>query len=217
MIVKKKIEIFSVNVGKPRIIEMSEKAISTGIFKYPTSEPVEINKEGIVGDVIANKGYHGGVDQALYFYSQQDYQWWEKELGKTLSPGTFGENLTLSHFPDSPLRIGDRFAVNNLLLEITAPRIPCATLAARMEDVTFVKKFVKAKRPGVYVRVLETGRLQVGDYLDFVPSSKEFPTVIEVFDIWYDKEPNQILLRKALESPIAQRAKPILQQWLNNS
>lgn len=215
MAVKNKIEILSVNVGKRRTIEMSEKAIPTGIFKYPTSSPVNIDKEGIVGDVIGNKGYHGGVDQALYLYSQEDYKWWEKELGKTLSPGTFGENLTLTTFPDSPLRIGDRFATNNLLLEITAPRIPCATLAARMDDIAFVKKFVKAQRPGVYVRVLEIGTLQAGDYLDFIPSLEDFPTVIEAFNLWYDKEPDQTLLHKILSSPVAHRAKAMLQQCLD--
>jgi MOSC domain-containing protein YiiM len=50
-----------------------------------------------------------------------------------------------------------------VVLEVTAPRIPCATLAARMGDPQFVKKYRRAERPGLYCRVIREGNLQTGN------------------------------------------------------
>lgn len=61
--------------------------------------------------------------------------WWSFEKGQTLLPGTFGENLTISELESASFCVGDRLKVGAVTLEITAPRIPCATLAARMCDL----------------------------------------------------------------------------------
>jgi MOSC domain-containing protein YiiM len=45
---------------------------------------------------------------------------------------------------------------------LTAPRIPCGTLALRMGDPGFVKQFRAAERPGLYCRVVRAGDIQVG-------------------------------------------------------
>jgi MOSC domain-containing protein YiiM len=80
-----------------------------------------------------------------------------------MPPGTFGENLLLSDFETSGVRIGDHLQINSVLMEVTAPRFPCGILAARMRDKEFIKRFVVAERPGFYVRVLEAGEVQAGD------------------------------------------------------
>ena len=66
-----------------------------------------------------------------------------------LAPGTFGENLTISELESAPLAIGDRLHISGVILEVTAPRIPCWKLAQRMGDPGFVKRFRAAERPGL--------------------------------------------------------------------
>ncbi|MCX7802971.1 MAG: MOSC domain-containing protein, partial [Meiothermus ruber] len=154
--------------------------------------------------------HHGGPDQAVYVYSAQDYDWWMEQLGEALLPGTFGENLTFSSFGAEPVRIGDRFRVGEVLLEITAPRIPCSTLAARMNDLEFVKKFRQAARPGFYARVLEAGRVQQGDPVQKIAAPTAFPTLADVFHLWYDKAPETARLRWILTAPLAERARAVL-------
>lgn len=130
-------------------------------------------------------------------------------VGRGVLPGTFGENLTFSSFGAEPARIGDRFRVGEVLLEVTAPRIPCSTLAARMNDLEFVKKFRQAARPGFYARVLEAGRVQQGDPIQKIAAPTALPALTEVFHLWYDKTPEAARLRWILTAPLAERARAV--------
>jgi MOSC domain-containing protein YiiM len=80
-----------------------------------------------------------------------------------------------------------------------------------MGDATFVQHFIQAKRPGVYARVLECGDLQVGDSVDFLSTPNDFPTVIELYELWHTKERDPKLLYRGLEAPIAERARAAFQ------
>ncbi len=156
-------ELISVNIGQLRPLQTGKATRQSGIFKLPVTTPVTITTLGIADDAIADSKHHGGPDQALYVYTTPDYAWWSAELGTDLEPGTFGENLTISGLESGRCAIGDRLNVGSVVLEITAPRIPCSTLAARMDDPTFVKRFRAAERPGLYCRVIQTGVVQAGD------------------------------------------------------
>lgn len=206
----------SVNIGKPETIQIGNKAVTTGIFKHPAQGKVSINTQGVVGDTVADTTRHGGADQAVYLYSAEDYAWWATELHKDVPIGILGENLTLSSFGTTPLRVGDSILINTILLEITFPRIPCATLGARMGDTAFVQRFIQAQRPGVYTRVLEAGELQVGDTVEILPTPHNFPTVTELYELWHAKERDRQLLQRGLEAPIAQRARAAFQFWLEH-
>jgi MOSC domain-containing protein YiiM len=209
--------LISVNLASQETIEINNKVVETGIFKYPVQKKVRVNAMGLVGDTVVDTTRHSGRDQAVYLYSAEDYDWWTSELNRKLPIGIFGENLTLSSFGVTSLRVGDRLRINTVLLEITFARIPCATLGVRMGDATFVQHFIQAKRPGVYARVLESGDLQVGDSVDFLPTPNNFPTVIELYELWHAKERDPKLLYRGLEAPIAERAKAAFQFWLEHS
>lgn len=213
---KNESRIISVNRGIRKQLQTGSKVIDTGIFKPPVFDKVSITAAGLAGDVIGNQKHHGGKDQALYLYSAEDYQWWSGELGRELSPGTFGDNLTLSGFRSAALRIGDRFQINDVLLEITAPRIPCATLAARMGDPGFVKQYREARRPGAYARVLNPGTLQAGDAVEFIPATEDHPTILDLFELWYARERKVDLIQNALKAPIAARTRTKLEDWLES-
>jgi MOSC domain-containing protein YiiM len=71
--------------------------------------------------------------------------------------------------------------MRDVVLEVTAPRIPCVTLARRMDDPAFPKLFRAAERPGVYCRVLCDGAIQVGDTVHYEPVVDEPVTVRTLF------------------------------------
>jgi MOSC domain-containing protein YiiM len=196
----------SVNAGRAELMKIGARTVSTGIRKAPVGRGY-VGTLGLAGDVVADVENHGGVDQAIYVYSSEDYAWWAEELGGAPAPGTFGENLTLSSFGRDTTRIGDRYRVGAALLEVTAPRIPCSTFATRMGQPNWVKRFAEARRPGLYVRVLEPGDVAAGDPVDRIEGDDSAPTVVDLMDVWYDVEPDPRLLERLLDSPLAERAR----------
>ena len=159
----------SVNIGSPQTIQQGNRAVTTAILKAPQQERVTVGELGLVEDSICDHRFHGGPDQAVYLYRQEDYEWWQQELGRAIRPGTFGENLTITGISEAALYIGDVINFTDLSLQITAPRIPCATFAATMGDTGFVKRFLRAERPGFYCRVLKNGTIGVNDEGVLVP------------------------------------------------
>jgi MOSC domain-containing protein YiiM len=156
-------QIVSVNVAQLRTLTVRGREVQTGIFKQPVEGPVAVGELGLEGDVQADRRVHGGNDQAVYAYAIEDVEWWESELGRELGPGFFGENLTLRGLDVSAAEPGDRWRAGGVTLEVTFPRTPCQKLATKVGDPKFVKRFAKAGRPGMYLRVVEAGELAAGD------------------------------------------------------
>ena len=199
--------LLSVNAGRETPIEGARKSGKTGIFKRPVEGPVGITPNGLAGDAISDTKNHGGPDQAVYVFGAPDYDWWSEELGIDLPPGTFGENLTVSGLASAATCIGDRLSIGSVVLEVTAPRIPCLTLAVRMGDPAFLKRFRRAERPGVYCRVIRTGEVRASDTVEYAPYAGERVPVIEVFRAFFDPAPGEETLRRHLAAPIAARAR----------
>ena len=156
----------SVNVADFRLIMLNGSPTKTGIFKLPVEGPVAAGIEGLEGDHIADRAYHGGFDKALYAYGTEDYEWWSSELGRDWEPGLFGENLTVEGVDPSHAEIGERWRVGSTVVEVSEPRSPCSKLATKMEDRLFVKRFAKALRLGAYLRVVEPGTVEAGDEIE---------------------------------------------------
>jgi MOSC domain-containing protein YiiM len=202
-----------VNAGRAEVVQIGARAVTTGIRKGPV-ERGYAGALGLAGDVVADEENHGGLDQALYVYSAEDYAFWAEELGGVPEPGTFGENVTVSSLGEEPVRIGDRFRVGEALLEVTAPRIPCSVFATRMEEDAWVKRFADARRPGIYVRVVEPGEIAVGDLVERLGGGDGHPTVVDLMDVWYDADPDPELLERLLASPLAERARANVERKL---
>lgn len=198
-------QLVSVNLGKAQMIQNAKASGKTGIYKRFTSEAVQISCDGLVGDTICDTENHGGVDQAVYVYGVPDYAWWSEQLGRELGPGTFGENLTVTGLESAALNVGDILRVGTARLQVTAPRIPCVTLAVRMEDPTFLKRFRRAERPGVYCRVLQEGWVQRGDAVALNPYEGETLGVLEMFRDFFEPKLDERAVRRHLAAPIAIR------------
>jgi MOSC domain-containing protein YiiM len=157
------LRIEQINIGSRTLLTVNGRKRETGIFKEQSKGSISVCELGLPGDAICNRKYHGGPDQALYLYSVEDYAWWAEALGKDVPAGTFGENFTTSGEDLCRVCVGDVLFSESVSLQVSAPRIPCSTLVARMGDKQFAKKFMKAGRSGAYCRVLETGDVQAGD------------------------------------------------------
>ncbi len=207
-------KVVSVNIGQAHTQKNGNKTETTGIYKIPTDASVQITSLGIKEDFIASKKHHGGPDQAIYVYGKADYDWWSIELRRELTGGTFGENLTISELESAQFNIGDRLVIGNVILVITAPRIPCSTLAARMGDPEFVKRYRRAERPGLYCRVMQAGLITKGDDVKIERYEKDTISVIQVFRDYYDKKKSAETIRNHLNAPIAIRVRTALEEEL---
>lgn len=190
----------SINVGEPRPIP--GKSTLTGIYKEPVDGEVTIAKLGIEGDAIVNRKHHGGKDQAIYLYFADDYRWWSEQLDQELAPGTFGENLTIAGVEGRIVSVGDRFTMDEVVLEVTSHRTPCATFAARMDDPKFLKRFHQANRPGAYCRVIETGAIHAGEPVLHTLFAGAHVTVAELMALDGVRDLDADFLRRALKAPI---------------
>ena len=159
----------------------------TGIDKLPVTGPVEAGPLGLAGDRIGDLASHGGPEQAVYAYADEDADWWAERLQREVPPGLFGENLRTARVDVNGAEIGERWriggadGVGGVLVQVTAPRIPCVTFADRMGEPHWVKRFAQGRRPGAYLAVLEGGPLAAGDPITVVHRPGHGVTVADIF------------------------------------
>ncbi|MEU8248471.1 MOSC domain-containing protein [Nonomuraea sp. NPDC048916] len=190
--------VISVNVGQAVKAEWAGKLGWTAIGKTPVTHRVPVHDNGLAGDERADKHNHGASSQAVYSYAREDYDWWERQLGRELPDGRFGENLTTSGVDVNGALLGERWRVGTTLLEVTSPRVPCVVFRNWMDETGWIKRFTQAGRPGAYLRVVELGELGVGDAVEIVSRPADSVTVAESFQAYHgDKE----LMRRILAIP----------------
>ena len=134
----------------------------TAIDKRPVDGPVEVTALGLVGDQQLSRS-HGGPDKAVYAYAEEDAHWWAGELGRTIAPGTFGENLRTSGLDVTSAIIGERWRVGDVMLQVRMPRTPCENLSMRMGIDGFHLRFNSTGRVGALLKVLTPGTVRAGD------------------------------------------------------
>ena len=154
---------------------------TSGIDKRPAPGRVAVGERGLDGDVQVNRKYHGGDGQELYAYAQEDADWWVAELARELPAGRFGENLRTTGLDLTGALLGERWRIGTALLEVTAPRIPCANFARFWDVPQLVKRFTARGASGAYLRVLETGEIGAGDSVEVVERPEHDVTVGLVF------------------------------------
>jgi MOSC domain-containing protein YiiM len=182
--------VLSVNLAVPERSTAKHVGI-TGINKQPVDHPVAVRApgpktvglhSGLVGDQIFDIDHHGGDDQAVYAYAREDYDWWERTLDRKLRGGMFGDNLTTVNVDVSGAVIGEKWRIGqDLVLQPTFGRIPCATFQARMAEPHWVKTFTRENRPGAYLRVVAPGDVQAGDRVEVVDRPAHGVTIAAAF------------------------------------
>ena len=129
----------------------------------------EVVKLGLVGDRQEETDVHGGPDRALCLYSLERILTLQAEA-HPIFPGAMGENLTLSGVawelmvPGARLRMG-----GTVIVELTRYTTPCNNLIPYFIDGDY-SRVAQKRYPGwsrLYARVLQVGRVQVGDRVIF--------------------------------------------------
>jgi MOSC domain-containing protein YiiM len=147
-----------------------------GIPKRPIPEAT-VTAEGILGDRWAHPDIHGGPNQAVLLITSEGIE----ELivqGFPLFNGALGENLTITGLDRRQMRVGQRYRVGEVLLELTKLRAPCATLDVYGPGIhrAIYDSQVKAGDPstprwglgGFYARVLKAGTIRPQDIIALV-------------------------------------------------
>ncbi|MGK8521870.1 MOSC domain-containing protein [Nocardia asteroides] len=162
-------------------LEVPGRVGRTAIDKRPVTGRVAVRARGLDGDYVCDTKYHGGVHQAVYAYAEEDARRWGQELGRELPAGWFGENLRVSGLAASDAVIGARWSVGDTLLEVSAPRVPCATFQHWSGEKQWVKRFTLRSDTGTYLRVLTEGTIGAGDPITVVHVPEHGITVRDVF------------------------------------
>jgi MOSC domain-containing protein YiiM len=147
-----------------------------GVPKRPIAE-AEVTPTGIRGDSWAHSDIHGGPNQAVLLITSEGIG----ELiaqGYPLFPGALGENLTTLGLDRRQMRIGQRYRVGDVILELTKMRAPCTTL--NVYGPSIVKAVYDAQVQandassprwglgGFYARVLKGGLVRPKDIIGLI-------------------------------------------------
>jgi MOSC domain-containing protein YiiM len=186
------VKLISVNVGHPRPNPWKGLPL-TGIDKQPVDGPVAVSAPGpkgdgavgLAGDRVYDVKHHGGTDQAVYAFAREDLDGWQAELGRPLANGMFGENLTTTGFDVNAALIGERWQVGpEVVLEVSCPRVPCATFQGWLQREGWLKQFTRAAKPGAYLRVVHPGRIRAGDSIRITHRPDHDVSVALTFRAW---------------------------------
>jgi MOSC domain-containing protein YiiM len=161
-------QVVSVQIGRPQERDLPLPSgrpgppLRSAIWKQPLHGPVRIGRLGAWGDAVADTDNHGGPDKALCVYPADHLPRWSAHLGVEMTPGAFGENLSVSGLDESEAAIGDVYEIGTVTVEVSQPRSPCAKLARRWGVHDMVLQVRSSGRSGWYVRVLREGELEAG-------------------------------------------------------
>ena len=174
----------------------------TGIDKRPVAGPVQVGAAGLDGDRQFARA-HGGSDRAVYAYAEEDREFWEADLGRTIEAGWFGENLDTRGLAVTDAEIGEQWRIGSVLLQVQQPRTPCENLSTRVGIEDFHVRFNATGRVGAMLRVLEPGHLQAGDEVQVVQRPGHGMTIRR-----YLTDPEPQALRRLLDSDL-KLARPV--------
>jgi MOSC domain-containing protein YiiM len=188
----------SLNIGKPKQEHFHGKEFLTGICKKPVSGALALSQQGFEGDGVGDHRHHGGEDKAVCVYSLDHYPFWDSTLNITMPVAAFGENLSIEGLQEADVCIGDIYRIGTAEVQVSQPRQPCSTLAARYGRDDLVKLVVDSGRTGFYFRVLRSGRVQEGDAVVLIERDDRGVTVSYANGVFHHDRRNRAGLEDVL-------------------
>jgi len=195
--------LISVNVGLPREVSWQGGTVTTGIFKQPVAGRVRVRQLNLDGDRQADLDVHGGPSKAVYVYPSEHYPYWRDKFPDIEMPwGMFGENFTLEGLLEDQVNIGDRLRIGRAEFMVTEPRMPCYKLGIKFGRKDIIPRFLKSRRSGFYLAVLEEGEVGAGDAVRRVSKAERSVTVTDIVRIYDDRRNRDLdLIHRAIETP----------------
>lgn len=183
---------------------LGAKGVPSAIDKRAVRGPVQAGQSGLAGDEQGDRKHHGGPDKAIHAYSSGNLPLWVADLPAQASlfrPGAFGENLVVSGVSEADICLGDRWRVNDTLLEVSQGRQPCWKLNLRFGRPDMARRVQDTGRSGWYFRVLVQGPVVAGAVavLDARPNPQW--TLTRVNDLLYHDTLNRAALSEFVALP----------------
>ncbi|MDB9882154.1 MOSC domain-containing protein [Bacteroidia bacterium] len=180
-------KVVSTNISQSRKILWKGNKELTGIFKKPVANGIYLGETDVQRDAVMDRKYHGGVDKACYLFSADVYdEWKEKFPDADWSLGMFGENLTVEELDERDIFIGDQYRIGEAIIEVSEPREPCYKLGIRFGTQSVLKSFINQPHCGVYVRVLQAGKVVPGDEVKLIKRVQDDFSMARIYWLRYN-------------------------------
>ncbi len=160
------IVVVRVNVSGPRPLGPAEWEIVSSIAKERvTAERLSLTELNLDGDDQSDREVHGGVDKAVYAYPSEHLAGWAADLDQPELPASptapFGENISTRGATEDDVYIGDVWQWGTAVLQVAQPRWPCQKLTLHRRSAAVGGLMRSTGRTGWYLRVVETGVVDV--------------------------------------------------------
>ena len=128
---------------------------------------------------------------------------------------TIGEEILVPEFKkinddfnEENINIGDQFKVNECLLQVSQPRIPCYKIGIKLNNRDFPKMFSQSGLLGSYLRVIHEGEINTGDEIHKVHSEENSMSLKDIAHLLFVDVKNIELMKKALDiKPLTEEIK----------
>ncbi|OKL43885.1 MOSC domain-containing protein [Pseudovibrio exalbescens] len=189
-------------VGKSEHL-WQDKAPSAIRKKYQEG-PLELNELGFLEDEQADLKVHGGPEKAVHHYASEHYATWASEYPEQahlFKPGAVGENIATEGLTERNLCLGDVFTFGTARIQICQGRQPCWKLVSHTGISSLAMRFQKTGFTGWYYRVLEDGRVSVGDTMTLLVRPHEDLVLADVIAARFNPRLDPALAQKLADTP----------------
>lgn len=174
--------------GKPH--PFGPRQSPSSIIKQPFTE-LHIKHDGAVEDEQGNKKLHGGPEMAMHQFAQESYAILQKQFpafANNLVHGSIGENISAAGMNDTNVFIGDIYRIGEVVLEVNSPRAPCSKINQRYAVKNMDLFIAEHGITGWYYRVIETGKMCVGDKVELQHRLNQTCSIKEVMRLVRNKD-----------------------------
>ena len=196
---------------------------SSAIVKTPVAGRCLLTAEGLTGDTQADRRAHGGGGKALHQYPAEHYAQLAAAFpaAQHLAPGGLGENISTHGLTENDVCIGDVFRLGGARIQVSQPRTPCWKIDHRTACAGVAAFIAEHGLAGWYYRVLETGEIAPGDWLEHVERPADAVSLAEFLRVTREPRPsiealNRLARATGLDAQwvgkLTQRA-----EWLRNN
>ena len=177
-----KSKILSFNIGDPRMMEWNGKSVKSSMHKLPVEGPLLVHQNYIESNSFASPQFHGTPYAVLYIYGMSSALKFAERLSlKNYTPGATGETITVDHFDETQISVGDVFEIGEVVAQATFPRIPCGKVNFRMQHPEGQKAMQDCGLSGVYMRILTPGKIYKTDEVKRVERAKHQYLISDVY------------------------------------
>lgn len=188
--------------GSPRYI--GDEGQFSAIWKSPVPGRVRITREGLAGDVQADRRVHGGPEKAVHHYAGENYARLAQhfpQIAGELVVGSIGENISTFGLDETTVCIGDIFRLGTAVLQVCQPRRPCWKIDTRYATTGITAHIVESGMTGWYYRVLEEGEAESGDTCMHLDRPAGAVTLDALWTTWHRHRPDRERLAAFADIP----------------